>query len=240
MSGRLVLWDFDGTLAHRTGMWRGAMIETLDEHLPGHGVRAEQLRPFLHNGFPWHRHEQAHLELADPEVWWAPIYTLMADAYEGVGINSGDACELARHARTRFVDPAHGWALFDDVIEVLTSLREEGWRHAILSNHVPELPALAAGLGVANLMDTIHTSASTGFEKPHPRAFELGLEAAGQPDTVWMVGDNPVADVQGAQGLGIPAILVRTADPATPDRAGVDLHVAAAIIRAAPGTPRAP
>ena len=126
MSDRLVLWDFDGTLAHRTGMWRGAMIETLDEHLPGHGVRAEQLRPFLHNGFPWHRHEQAHPELADPEAWWAPIYTLMADAYEGVGINPARARELARHARTRFVDPAHGWALFDDVIEVLTGLRAGG------------------------------------------------------------------------------------------------------------------
>ena len=115
----------------------------------------------------------------------------MADAYAGVGIDPARARELARHARTRFVDPAHGWALFDDVIEVLTGLREAGWRHAILSNHVPELPALAAGLGVAKLMDTIHTSASTGFEKPHPRAFELALQAAGHPDAVWMVGDNP-------------------------------------------------
>ena len=88
-------------------------------------------------------------------------------------------------------------------------------------------------------METIHTSASTGFEKPHPRAFELALEAAGHPDTVWMVGDNPIADVQGAQRLGIPAILVRTADPATPDRAGADLHAAAAIIRAGRSAPRA-
>jgi putative hydrolase of the HAD superfamily len=236
MSERLVLWDFDGTLAHRTGMWRGAMVETLDEHLPGHGVRAEQLRPFLHNGFPWHRPEQAHPELADPEAWWAPVYALMAAAYEGVGIHPDQARALARHARTRFVDPAHGWAVFDDVIPVLSGLRDEGWRHAIVSNHVPELPALAASLGLADLIDTIHTSAATGFEKPHPVAFELALEAAGHPRTVWMVGDNPVADVRGAQLLGIPAILVRTAQ-AGAGWPAVDLHEAAAIIRAAPVNP---
>jgi putative hydrolase of the HAD superfamily len=230
VSDRLILWDFDGTLAHRTGMWRGTMIETLDEHLPGHGVAAEQLRPFLHNGFPWHRHETAHPELGDPEAWWEPIQAMMAAAYAGVGIAAEPARELARHARTRFVDPTHGWALFDDVIPVLTELRDAGWRHVILSNHVPELPQLAAGLGVAALVEAIHTSAATGYEKPHPRAFEIALEAAGHPGTVWMVGDNPDADAGGAHRLGIPAIVVRTQDPPR-GRAARDLHAAAAIIQ---------
>jgi phosphoglycolate phosphatase-like HAD superfamily hydrolase len=31
---KVVLWDFDGTLAHRPGMWRGCLIETLDLHEP--------------------------------------------------------------------------------------------------------------------------------------------------------------------------------------------------------------
>jgi hypothetical protein len=33
---RVVPWDFDGTLAHRPGMWSGCLLETLDEHQPGH------------------------------------------------------------------------------------------------------------------------------------------------------------------------------------------------------------
>ena len=230
MSDRLILWDFDGTLAHRTGMWRGAMIEALDEHVPGHGIGAEQLRPFLRDGFPWDRHEVAHPELADPEAWWGPIQAMMAAAYEAVGIGAGPARVVAGHARARFVDPTRAWALFDDVIPVLTALREAGWRHVILSNHVPELPQIAAGLGVAGLVEAIHTSAATGYEKPHPRAFEIALEAAGHPSTVWMVGDNPDADAGGAQLLGIPAIIVRTPDPPR-GRAARDLRAAAAIIR---------
>jgi putative hydrolase of the HAD superfamily len=233
VSDRLVLWDFDGTLAYRTGMWRGAMIEALDEHAPGHGVGAEQLRPFLRDGFPWHRHETGHPELGDPEAWWVPIQAMMAAAYEGVGIAPEPARALSRHARARFIDPTRAWSLFADVIPVITELRDAGWRHAILSNHVPELPALAAGLGIAELVEAIHTSAVTGYEKPHPRAFEIALDAAGHPDTVWMVGDNPVADAGGAQRLGIPAIVVRTPDPPR-GRAARDLYAAAAIIRTGP------
>ena len=29
-----MLWDFDGTLVHWPGMWRGCLIETLDLHEP--------------------------------------------------------------------------------------------------------------------------------------------------------------------------------------------------------------
>ena len=53
-------------------------------------------------------------------------------------------------------------------------------------------------------------SAVTGYEKPHPEAFRLVLRRFGEPRERWMVGDNPHADVAGAQALGIPAVLVRT------------------------------
>ncbi|MEW5866793.1 MAG: HAD hydrolase-like protein [Bacillota bacterium] len=38
----------------------------------------------------------------------------------------------------------------------------------------------------------------------------VGHAAAGDPADVWMVGDNLVADVAGAEALGLPAILVRS------------------------------
>jgi putative hydrolase of the HAD superfamily len=79
----------------------------------------------------------------------------------------------------------------------------------ILSNHVPELPALVRDLGLAGLVDDVIGSAETGFEKPNPRMYAKGLARAGHPRTAWMVGDNPVADVEGARAAGLPAILVR-------------------------------
>lgn len=221
---KVVFWDFDGTLAFRPGMWRGCLIETLDEHELGHGVDVERLRPLLRDGFPWHRPEVAHVELAEPEAWWQPVEALLAAAYQGVGLASKRAAELARLARQRYVDPDQGWRLFGDTRTTLERLHSCGWRHVILSNHVPELPALVAGLGLSELVDQVLSSATTGYEKPNPRAFEIALQRSGNPAHMWMVGDNPVADVAGAEAVGIPAILVRTtgeANHSAPDLYGV-------------------
>jgi putative hydrolase of the HAD superfamily len=227
-----VIWDFDGTLGYRDGMWRGCLMETLDAHRPGHGVNVEIVREFLRDGFPWHRPEVPHRELSSPEAWWRPIQALIARAYIGAGISPADAEELAALARARFADPTVGWHLFPDTVAVLGELRGHGWRHAILSNHIPELSELVDGLGLSELVDTVLSSASTGYEKPHPTAFALALEACGHPSQVWMVGDNPIADVAGAQAAGIPAIRVRTSDRGKP---AADLSAAARIITASDG-----
>ena len=34
----MVMWDFDGTLAQRPGLWGACVIEVLDEAEPDHGV----------------------------------------------------------------------------------------------------------------------------------------------------------------------------------------------------------
>ncbi|MGH7576825.1 MAG: HAD-IA family hydrolase, partial [Longimicrobiales bacterium] len=49
-----------------------------------------------------------------------------------------------------------------------------------------------------------------GYEKPNPRAFRHVLNAVGPSGPVWMIGDNPIADVAGAAAVGIPGILVRS------------------------------
>jgi putative hydrolase of the HAD superfamily len=207
---RVLLWDFDGTLAYRPGLWGACLCEVLDEHQDGHGITADQLRPFLRDGFPWHQPELPHPELSEPDAWWRQIQQLLAGAYEGVGIPGPRARELARLARKRYVDVRCGWRLFDDTLPVLDHLHAAGWRHVVLSNHVPELPALVNGLGLSHRVELVLSSAATGYEKPNRRAFELALEQCGQPRQVWMIGDNPHADVIGAEAAGIPAILVRS------------------------------
>ena len=70
------------------------------------------------------------------------------------------ATELAELARTRYVDPAVGWQLFDDTVPALDRLGEAGWRHAVLSNHVPELEQIVAGLGLDRHLDPFSAPAS--------------------------------------------------------------------------------
>jgi putative hydrolase of the HAD superfamily len=211
---RLLIWDFDGTLAHRRGEtgWSLLLEEVLDAEEPGHGLSAETFRPYLRDGFPWHRPDVPHLELCrDADGWWEGVLPLLARAYEAVGYPPARARELAGTARRLYVDPA-GWELFDDTLPTLARLSGKGWMHAILSNHVPELAGIVARLGLAPLLAGFSCSADTGYEKPHPLAYASVLDRL-EPEEAWMIGDNVVADVLGAEAVGIPAVLVRRPDP---------------------------
>lgn len=231
MADRVVLWDFDGTLAWREGMWSGCALDVLDEHAPGHGVPIERIRAALRGGFPWHAWEQAHPHLSEPESWWQSVERRIAAAFEEV-LAGCDASRFARSLRERYLDVGVAWRLFEDTEPALRALSARGWRHVVLSNHVPELEDLVAGLGLAPHLDHVLTSARIGYEKPHPRAFRLALAAAGDPREAWMVGDNPHADVGGAESVGLPAILVRADGPARLRADGLD--GAAALILDAP------
>jgi putative hydrolase of the HAD superfamily len=133
---------------------------------------------------------------------------LLTHAYTRVGVPLTTATEAVALVPRVYTDP-RWWTVFPDTVPALTELREAGRRSVILSNHVPELPALVRDLGLAGLVDDVIGSAQTGFEKPHPRMYATGLARAGRPATAWMVGDNPVADVAGARAAGLSAILVR-------------------------------
>jgi putative hydrolase of the HAD superfamily len=206
---RAVLWDFDGTLAYREGMWSGCLVDALEDVLPAHGLGAEAFRPHLRDGFPWHTPDVAHPELCDADAWWEHVGRLLARAYRAVGVAEEHATAAATRVRHVYGDHTRAWRLFDDTVTVLRELAADGWRHVVLSNHVPELDRIVDGLGLSPHLDAVVNSALTGYEKPHPEAFAAGRRAAGEPDELWMVGDNPVADVEGAAAAGIPAILVR-------------------------------
>ena len=210
---RLLLWDFDGTLGYReSGMWTASLFEVLQREEPGLEVDIEQLRPYMQRGLPWNEPKNPHPHLSTPDAWWSSVEPLFAEAYRGVGIPAQRANELAGHFRGVYTN-LERWRLFDDTLPTLRALAEQGWLHAILSNHVPELRGILAHLGLDGLVERIFNSAETGYEKPHPRAFEIALQAFGPLKQVWMIGDNFQADVLGAQALGVPGILVRHAHP---------------------------
>ena len=213
MTSKHILWDFDGTIAHRDGMWGGTLIEILEVEEPGLRVTRDDLRPHLQAGFPWHTPENPHPHIRDATAWWQMLLPVFERAFVALGLNALRAAQLAAQVPAQFCRPER-WRLFDDTIPALTALSDEGWSHAILSNHVPELPDLVNALGVPEFFTDIHTSALTGFEKPHEDAFRNALRAIPESSLVWMVGDNPDADIRGAEQLGIPGVLVRRTDPA--------------------------
>jgi phosphoglycolate phosphatase-like HAD superfamily hydrolase len=66
--------------------------------------------------------------------------------------------------------------LLDDTLPALRATRAAGWRNVVLSNHVPELPAIVAGLGLDGELDAVFSSARAGA--PRDRAGAIRPEAA--------------------------------------------------------------
>jgi FMN phosphatase YigB (HAD superfamily) len=74
-------------------------------------------------------------------------------------------------------------------------------------------------LGLSDAIDGSVSSHDAGWRKPNRAIYERALGLAGvEPTDAFMVGDDPIADIQGAQALGLRAILRRTAArPLPPD-----------------------
>jgi putative hydrolase of the HAD superfamily len=101
------------------------------------------------------------------------------------------------------------WHVFPDAYPTLVGLKDRGLTVGAVSNWVWNLPELLHALDLVGHFDFIAASARIGFEKPHPRIFEWALEQAKvEPAAVVHVGDHVDADVQGAQALGINAVLI--------------------------------
>lgn len=117
-----------------------------------------------------------------------------------------------------FVDPAN-FVLFPEARAALGRLRDAGYRLAICSNWSWHLDELCARLDLARYFEQIVASARVGFSKPHPGIFHHALDLLNaRPEEAVHVGDNPIADVGGALGVGItPVLLDRTGRDAAVD-----------------------
>lgn len=212
MADKVIFWDFDGTLGQRPGGWSGTLAEILAAWEPQCGITREDIRQQMHGGYPWSTPETPHLHLRDPDAWWRALEPTIARALVALGIAGQRAQELARLVRPYYLR-ASAWALFADTLPALRQLARLGWRQMLLSNHVPELPAIVAYLGLGPYLEGIVNSAEVGYEKPHPGIYHYARRLAGEAEVLWMVGDNYHADVLGARAAGFEAILVRRSHP---------------------------
>jgi putative hydrolase of the HAD superfamily len=209
---KYLIWDFDGTLGYRQGgMYSAALLEIVRQEKPELKITAEQIRPYLQTGFPG-KILPAHTEIKSSNQWWDALDGMFAQALVGVGISPEDARRLAKRVRHVYPDPTC-WRLFEDVSPTLEQLSALGWRHLVLSNHVPELRQIIHSLNLGKYIPQIFNSAETGYEKPHPQAFLSLLAGLDDREGLWMIGDNMESDISGAAAVGLPGILVRKFHP---------------------------
>jgi putative hydrolase of the HAD superfamily len=99
--------------------------------------------------------------------------------------------------------------VFPDVIPALDAMQAAGLRLAVVSNWGWAAPELLQTLELARHFEVLSISARVGYQKPHPAIFQHALDLmAVDPADVIHVGDDPGADVVGAQRVGIQPVLI--------------------------------
>ncbi len=101
------------------------------------------------------------------------------------------------------------WRVYDDVRDLLASLRSRGLALGVVSNWTGDLDSVLDRIGLRAEFDFVLDSAHFGFEKPHPDIFVEALRRAGcAPHNALHVGDSPEHDVDGALASGLHAVLL--------------------------------
>ncbi len=195
---KAIFWDFDGTLAHSDHLWSGSLLKALGPLASQHGVTVEDLRPGLQDCFPWNpggRHD-----LKGPE-FWSYMNARFEEIYAALGLSPSQARECAGKVR-EIVLAKESYQVSPDAAATLAVCAYKGWRNYILSNNFPELDQVVKALGLGQFFSGYVVSGAAGLNKPDTGIFRLAERTAHFPSLIWMVGDNPAADVAGGLAAG--------------------------------------
>ena len=112
----------------------------------------------------------------------------------------------AEHARSNLWSRAG-----EGAAETLATLKERGYRLAVVSNADGRVRALLDSAGLSPFLEVVVDSFEVGFEKPDPRIFLAATKRLGvAPAECVYVGDIFSIDVVGARHAGMRAILIGT------------------------------
>jgi HAD superfamily hydrolase (TIGR01509 family) len=98
---------------------------------------------------------------------------------------------------------------FPNTRRTLTTLRSKGYRLGLISNtHWRFLPSLRKQF--EGFFDVITLSYEHGYVKPHSSIFVTTLEKLKvNPNQSLHVGDDPIADIQGAKSIGMKTVFIK-------------------------------
>jgi len=199
MALRAVLFDVDFTLCRpgpglsperyaRIAAWHGVTLDTsrYEEAREAAVLNLKRHPELLHDESIWHRFtEEIFLGMGGPEEIASECATEIEQGWE----------------------KSENFELFEDALPVLEELRAVGLLIGVVSNGIRDLTEFVVHHRLD--VDAVVDSRSHGRVKPHPTIFQAALDLLGvDAAEAAMVGDSLEEDVQGAQALGMRAILV--------------------------------
>ena len=139
---------------------------------------------------------------------WIPTYrqNTWSESLKTFGL---DDPKLAEQASERYIEErSENQKLFPGTLETLEKLKSK-YKLALLTNGNPDLQWFKIkATGLEPYFDPIIISGEFGIGKPDPRIFKFTLQKLGlKPSEVLMIGNNPIADIEGASQANIRSIL---------------------------------
>lgn len=93
-----------------------------------------------------------------------------------------------------------------DSVKAVSSLRYQGFKVAVVTNGFKRQEDKVKAAGLDRLVDAICISDLVGYWKPDRGIFQEAARRCGASLSGWMVGDAPLADIQGGRGVGLRTI----------------------------------
>ncbi len=133
------------------------------------------------------------------------MLTRWLNEWPEAGLDLRSLTEWYRSAMARQVQPDM------EVNQFLTYLNDQQVPWGIVTNGSKNQHIKCRAAGLDQLAPFIIVSEEAGYAKPDPRIFRDALKATGltSPEQIMFIGDNPVADIDGAKRFGMKAAWIR-------------------------------
>jgi putative hydrolase of the HAD superfamily len=197
-----VIFDFYNTLAETTN-YGPSWEELLDEL--GYSLPADIRDRWWNDGIDGTEHDE-HSQSRDHYVAWqqSRVRSMLSEC----GVPESAHHELI--VRVREIGAHNRIHAYDEVHDVIRSLRAQGVALAICSNWDWDLHEEVESAGLTGAFDVVVSSAWVGARKAHPRIYTHTLEQLRiAPKDALFVGDTWTCDVDGPRAAGMQAIYLR-------------------------------
>ena len=222
---KAIFWDFDGTLVYSKPF--SISVQSALKFF-SYNVDILSIRSHLHSGFPWQSPEKDYTTITGYK-WWEYMFLHFDKLYQKLNVveSANEINKKVRELVLRYQD----YVVYEDTLATLNACVKKGFNNYILSNNFPELSDIITGLSLSDFFNCYIVSGQVGYDKPRKEIFEYAYKVANQPDVCYMVGDNPIADIQGGKNFGMTTVMVHNHAPCEADYFIQDLHDLIAFLR---------
>ena len=141
------------------------------------------------------------------EIYTRYQKTILTEARVNIPTEPKMLGEIMR--RVQQLSQGMSFALFNDVLPTLKTLKEQNLTLGLLTNLDRDMKPICRKLGLEPYIHFVVTPGETGVEKPNPPIFLAALQQAGvNASEAVHIGDQYKVDVIGARGVGITPILI--------------------------------